>query len=225
MRKLFFILISWLCISVTFAIPTPNSPLTSNLSDIAQNKIEFNAAEANKLFDQTNIKLSTQNLNIKDLNAAIKLFKKLNADAENCIDATQQQINNITSIQQTNSFQPSVLAKTIPSLKPNELTPDQAYLNSELKKITNHQSECRLFNIRATEVINAYQAKVAEIKKQETFTPTPPIWEYIPKIQAIWQQHQLFQQSLTFADFHFAWSKWGVNALISLILATIIVWY
>lgn len=191
---------------------------------INQNKTEFNTIEANKIFDQTNIKLSTQNLNIKDLNAAIKLFKKLNADAEDCIGTTQQQINNITAIQQSTNALSDETTKQISSPKSNELTPDQAYLNTELKKVTNHQAECRLFNIRATEVINAYLAKVAEIKKQETFTQTPPIWEYIPATIKLWQEHTMFASLPTGEDFHFSWRSWVINSILALFLATSIVW-
>jgi small-conductance mechanosensitive channel len=201
--------------------PSPNAPVALQ---IYQNKVQFDALEANKIFDQTNIKLSTQNLNVKDLNSAIKLFKKLNADAEDCIDITQQQIDNINTIQQTNNVPTNETTKTTPVIENTELTPDQAYLNNELKKITNHQAECRLFTIRASEVINAYQAKVAEIKKQETFRQTPPIWEYIPSFLALWQQGQLFKETLTLEAFQFEWKKWLFNALFSISIASMIVW-
>ena len=151
---------------------------------------EFNIIDANKQFDQINLKLSTQNLNIKDLSHAIKSLQQLSDQAQDCVDETQKKLNNInTLIQQT--VAPTESGTTAPTT-PTEKTADQVYFQKEIKKLNNAQAQCRLFKIRATEAIFAYQSTVTELKKEETFSRTLPIWKTIPKLITIYEHHQIW---------------------------------
>jgi hypothetical protein len=220
-----FLYVLFLFTSSVFA--TSDTPIsnTSNIeaykntyAKIDSPKDQFNVNEANKIFDQTNLKLSTQNLDLRDLIHAIHLFKKLNYDAQECIENTQKRLNNISTLIQNTPF---IEGTKTPS---PEITADQAYLRKEFKHLTNHQAQCRLFNIRSSEVITAYQAKVAEIKKQETFSQSAPVWVYFPKIIKLWKEHKMFKKPLDIQQFEFEWKKWLIHAVISLFLTSILLW-
>ena len=181
-------------------------------------KNTFDIKESYKIFDQTNLKLSTQNLDIHDLVHAIKLFKKLNSDAEECIETTQKRLSNINNLIQLTS--PAINEKPISP----EITADQAYLKKEQKELTNRQAQCRLFTIKSGEVITRYQSVVAELKKVETFSQSSPAWEYLPKFKHLWQEHKLFKTELSINQFEFEWQKWFIHAILSLFTTIAILW-
>ncbi len=179
-------------------------------------KDEFDVNEANKNFDQINLKLSTQNLNLKDLSSAIKKLQKLNDFAQDCIENTQKKLNNINNL-----LAPPVLSptdsKTPPPVPSDTHTADQIYLQKESKRLTNAQAQCRLFTIRATEAITAYQSTVAELKKEETFSQTLPIWKGVPKFIKNFHENKLINKTLDLNVSSFSWQVFLTSFLIALL--------
>ncbi|NBX84550.1 MAG: portal protein [Gammaproteobacteria bacterium] len=217
--RLIFLLILLLPHGMLFAQTTP-SPLNA-VPSISNAKTtqdpEFNIADANKEFDQINLKLSTQNLNIKDLSHAIKSLQHLSDQAQECVDETQKKLNNINTLIIQNVTPNDA---TPPSTTtPTEKTADQLYFQKEVKKLNNAQAQCRLFKIRASEAIFAYQTTVAELKKEETFSKSSPIWKTIPKLMQIWQTHNMFPPNLNLQISDLEIKNWLFHALISIFLS------
>ena len=201
-------------------LKTANS--NQNFLQQGLNKEEFDIKNANKTFDQINLKLSTQNLNLKDLQTAIRAIKKLNDEAEVCIENAQKKLGNINNLIQTNQNMSS--AEESKALNVEHKTADQIYLQKELKHQSDIQAQCRLFTIRATEAVGAYQSATAELKKEETFAHSLPIWKFVPKLLNILNENKLFknQWAITFADIE--WRNILYHGILSLLIAAYIFW-
>jgi len=185
-------------------------------------KEDFNITDANKDFDQINLKLSSQNLNLKDLTNAIKKLQKLNNFAQECIENTQKKINNLNNLLITPSTPET---KDKPSLNQENSTADQVYLQTESKRLTNEQAQCRLFSIRASEAISVYQSTVAELKKEETFSQTLPIWHSIPKLINNIKTDRLFNQNPNIDISLVSWNYLAITLLLAFISAFYIFYY
>lgn len=201
---------------------TSNTNVNSNFLQQGLSKEEFDIKNANKIFDQINLKLSTQNLNLKDLQSAIRSIKKLNEEAGDCIENSQRKLANINNLIQTNQN-----ISTTEASKPTTTehkTADQIYLQKELKHQSDIQAQCRLFTIRASEAIGAYQSAATELKKEETFAHSLPIWKFLPKLFTIWNENQLFKKpwAITFTDLD--WRNIIYHGLLSLLISTYIFW-
>jgi len=225
MRKLLW---TFICFSsLVFAEPpTPNETSTNieaykmAYANADDSKNLFDITEAYNIFDQTNLRLSTQNLDIREMNHAIKLFKQLNENAAECIESTQKRINNINSLITLTT--PAIAPD--PNNKPSPVSADQIYLQKELKELINRQAQCRLFTIKATDVISRYQSVVAELKKVETFSQSSTAWEYFPRLIRLWKEHHLFQHNMSIDEFQFEWKQWLGHAFLSLIFTLFILW-
>ena len=103
MRQLLW---TFICLSsLVFAEPSTPNETSTNIeaykmayANADSSKNLFDITEAYHIFYQTNLRLSTQNLDIREMNHAIKLFKQLNENAAECIESTQKRINNINSL-------------------------------------------------------------------------------------------------------------------------------
>jgi potassium efflux system protein len=225
MQKVLFIILLFSQFVFANTPPPSSEPIPTNTAIEAyraasakEANAQFDIKEAYRIFDETNLKLSTQNLDIHELNHAIKLFKKLNNQAQECIELTQKRLDNINSLMQL------ATPITDPNAPTQALTADQKYVRKESKDLTNRQAQCRLFTIKATEVIARYQSVVAEIKKVETFSQSSPAWEYLPKSIEHWKNGDLFKHQLTLEEFQFHWKQIAINAIISILLSVIILW-
>lgn len=193
------------------AVPSINQPKNTPQAP------EFNITDANKQFDQINLKLSTQNLNIKDLSGAIKSLQKLSDQAQDCVDEAQKKLSNINALIQQN-VAPSEQG-TAPSTSSSEKTADQLYFQKEIKKLNNTQAQCRLFKIRSNEAIFAYQSTVTELKKEETFSRSSPIWKTIPKLLNLYETQKLWPQNINLKISDLEIKNWFIHAIISFLLA------
>ncbi|HBB52686.1 MAG TPA: portal protein [Legionellales bacterium] len=187
------------------------------------NQEDFNTLEANKVFDQINLKLSTQNLNLKDLQIAIKKLQNLNNEAQDCVENTQKRLNYISNLLSPPSLPGET--KTTALIPLDTTTADQVYLQKESKRLSNAQAQCRLFTIRADEAITAYQSAAAELKKEETFSQTLPIWKGIPKFIKNFNHHNLIQNKLSFDLSQIQWPIFAYTLLLSIFFAIYIYWY
>ncbi|MDP3705206.1 MAG: mechanosensitive ion channel [Legionellaceae bacterium] len=145
------------------------------------NKAEsaFNVTDANKQFDHINLQLSVQDLNLVNLNAAVKLLTKLVAKADDCASIDEKRVSSLNDqIQET---KPTLGDSKIAS-DANKSEADLVYLQNERKKWASEQAQCRLFSIRAKEAIDAYETAIAKLKQEEALTRGLAIWSIIGQI-------------------------------------------
>jgi potassium efflux system protein len=118
----------------------------------------FDVKLANQSFDKINLQLSTQNLKLSALNAAVRSLTKLTADADLCIEDAQKKIDGL-----------DVLIKQGSKATNEANSADLVYLDKQQKKWSNTQAHCRLFTIRANEAIEAYKHTASQLKEEATF--------------------------------------------------------
>lgn len=147
---------------------------------------KFDLKGANQQFDQINLKLSVENLNLPDLEQAIDILHKLNTQAEQCVISTQKKIDDLNEL----AIQNGSLSK------PDKHSVDALYLEAQRKELSSHQAECRLFTIRAQEAIEAYKTASSKIVKKVTFTRDTPLWDGFDNV--IKQNASLLQLVQTF---------------------------
>ncbi len=132
-------------------------------------EIKFDVKKANQQFDQINLKLSVENLNLPDLEQAIETLGKLNNEAERCVIDAQKKIDDLQDLSTHNS-----------SLsKPEKQSVDSVYLNGQKKELASRQAECRLFSIRAQEAVSAYKSAGSKIVTKVALTRGMPLWTSI----------------------------------------------
>ncbi|HAT5043194.1 TPA: mechanosensitive ion channel, partial [Legionella pneumophila] len=124
----------------------------------------------NKQFDQINLQLSVQNLNLNNLNKAVETLGELSAQSDECIADIQKKINGV-----------DVLIKQATSTG-NDKGADLVYLNNQKHQLAELQSQCRLFSIRAQEAIEAYKSAILQLRQEKTLARTLPLWQLASKI-------------------------------------------
>ncbi len=191
MRLLILGLLFLFSVQAFTAPPVVGNPLQ-------ENETTFDVKDANKQFDHLNLQLSVQNLNIDNLNAAVKLLKQLVAKSDDCISGNEKRLESIDNqIQQTTTI----------ATEPNKNTPavadtrksdaDLVYLNKERKKWANQQAQCRLFSIRAKEAIDTFTTAIAKLKQAEALTRGLTLWNIFDKIMA----DPTKEMSISFTEF------------------------
>ncbi|HAZ7572619.1 mechanosensitive ion channel [Legionella sp. PATHC032] len=130
----------------------------------------FDVKNANKQFDHINLQLSVQNLNLNNLNKAVETLSELSAQSDECIADLQKKINGV-----------DVLIKQAASTG-NDKGADLVYLNNQKHQLSELQSQCRLFSIRAQEAIEAYKSAILQLRQEKTLARTSPLWQLVNKI-------------------------------------------
>ena len=132
----------------------------------------FDVKQADRVFDHINLQLSTQNLNLNGLNAAVDVLSGYTKQAEQCVTVETKKLSRINAL----------LPQNASSSDKNTADADLQYLTAEKKKITRRLSQCRLFSIRAHEAIDAYNKALAQLTQEETLTPSLPLWNVIGQL-------------------------------------------
>jgi potassium efflux system protein len=130
---------------------------------------KFDVKQANTQFDQINLKLSVENLNLSDLGTAIDTLSELNSRAEHCVDTAQKKINNLNELVAQNNVLSNQTKQSV----------DRLYLSNQIKKLESHQADCRLFSIRAIETIDAYKKASSQLVKKVAFTREQSLWNIL----------------------------------------------
>ena len=132
----------------------------------------FDVKQANRQFDQINLKLSVEDLNRPDLDAAVSQLTELDNQAEYCVTDMQRKLNNLNAL--------AVSSRGAVNLdKPSV---DQVYINQQKKEFENIQAQCRLFSIRAKEAVEAYRSASSKFAKKEVLTKGLPLWDVIERV-------------------------------------------
>lgn len=135
--------------------------------------IGFDVKKANQQFDRINLQLSVQNLNIKNLEAAVETLSLLNGKALRCIENRQKKLNNLEELMKQDG---------VTLQKEQDQGADLVYLNAQQKQLADEQAQCRLFSIRATEAIDIFKSTIAKIKQKVALTRQPTLWSIIYNI-------------------------------------------
>lgn len=173
----------FLIIGVSFNTHATTQPAPS----IDKNEPGFNAKQANKTFDQINLQLSVQGINIDRLETAINTLGGLINDANIYITFNQKKLNSIENLikdaedpKDKDGPQPKVDTQNKENTK---IGADLLYLKQEQKTIADNIAQCRLFVIRAQEAIDTYQLNLSKIKKKQSLTRGMPLWSLWSHIQ------------------------------------------
>lgn len=142
---------------------------TPGLSMETESNVKFDLKKANQQFDTINLTLSVQNLNLNNLEKAIKTLESLNYEASSCVISAQRKIDDLNDL----SVQNGTLST------PEKHSVDAVYLNEQIKGLTSQQAECRLFSIRAQEALDAYKKTTAKLAKKVVFTRGEPLWSSV----------------------------------------------
>jgi len=181
-------------------------PITSEAS--------FDIKNANRQFDKINLQLSTQNLNINNLEAAVAILNKLIISADNCVEDLEKKISNTEILIKQDSTGNTT----------KNVGADLVYLNGQQKELTNLEAQCRLFSIRATEAIDAYKKAMVNLKQEETLSRGLPLWSLITEnIDSPPNKNPIINQIITDLSQTFPPTLfWIISIFISLSLAILI---
>jgi len=174
---------------------------------MAENGV-FDARAANKTLDKLSIELSTQQFDVEKIKSAITVLVELREEAQDCIDENEQELG--------------VINKSLELVSPAEIdskkiSPEQKYLLDKKSQLDKELSACRLFELRSSESIDAFNKSVQQHVASELFKKEPTAWfnliesiRYFPKIGTLfnWERniknsgyHLLNSASLLIAGF------------------------
>ena len=128
-----FIIACFFCLAANIGMAEPLNELPAG----------FNSKKANQQFDQINLQLSIQNLNLTHLDSAVDTLTSLTIQADRCVEITQKKLTNVEFL---------IKQATNPQ-ENNGQGADLVYLNNQQKELSDAQSQCRLFSIRDKEAI------------------------------------------------------------------------
>ncbi len=169
---------------------------------------EFSVEKANHRLDQIYIGLATQNLDANSLRQSSKELSTLNEAALQCVKKRDEQASEI-------------------SLKLEKLNGDTAdanYLQDKKATFEKQAAACRLFTIRASEALKAYQKTIEELSVSRLFEKGASIWSVLSNDKTLGSQlkfsitkSDLWQQ-LQFNE----WGPWRGGLLLGLLLVSVL---
>jgi len=134
----------------------------------------FDPNEANKFIDTLSINLHKEPMSNEDLIKTQKLLIEQKKLAENCIAEETKELEDLNEQLPIADIDPQ---KTI------TLTADQRYLLQKKNETTTKLAGCKLFAIRATELITLFSAQSKTNKKTTILGAAKPLWESISDLQ------------------------------------------
>lgn len=159
----------------------------------------FNPKEANKALDALSIKLHKQPMNTEELIKIQKSLVEQKKSAESCIAEETKELEDLNEQLPATESDPK---------KPITLTADQRYLLQKKSETITRLAGCKLFSIRATELIALFSAEAKTKKKTIILSSTEPLWESISDLKehtSEWTQNintDKISQSLGLETYH-----------------------
>jgi len=128
-------------------------------------KPSFDLDSANKQFDEISLRLSTQNLNINELNSSVRRLDSLQEQAKTCVTEYTAKLKEVEQLvlPKENTEQASV--KT-----------DAKFLADRREQYANQLAGCRLFVYRSEQAISAYRGVIQRMSAREILQRDIPIW-------------------------------------------------
>lgn len=173
-----------LCISICLCLFTTNShcaPSSSSRSEKTspekngdsqfgvsfQIATQFDVRKANARLDALTIRLSTEPLNIKHLDAAVRELIDLQKEAKSCVEDTEKEYNDVNK----------KISELDQADTPNTLSADEKYLTDKKQTLSVRLSECRLFVLRSGEAITAFSETIQKHVTSELLRADATIWK------------------------------------------------
>ena len=161
-------------------------PIAQPVASLDANQPKFNLKQANKTFDQLNLQLSVENLNVEHLEAAITTLNNLIDNAKISINFYQKKLNGLDNLikeAETTKEEDKAPNAIEPSKEHEKAGADLVYLKQEQKNISDQMAQYRLFTIRAQEAITTYQTAITKIKQQQVLTRGLPLLSLLDHLQ------------------------------------------
>ncbi len=137
------------------------------VGNINNNEELFNVLKANKTFDAISLKLSTQNLKIQDLQAAVDQLLLLQEQATTCVSVATTKIAEIQKI----------LNSVDHEQKTKSTHKDYKYFLDKKDNYNKQLASCRLFIFRSQEAVNAYKETILNMSTSKLLHHSLPIWQ------------------------------------------------
>lgn len=128
-------------------------------------KPSFDLESANKQFDEISLRLSTQNLNINELNSSVQRLDTLHEQAKACVSEYTDKLKEVEQL---------IAPKD--SAKQASAESDAKFLADRRQLYANQLAGCRLFVYRSEQAINAYQNVIQRMSAREILHRDIPIW-------------------------------------------------
>ncbi len=165
-------------------IQEPINVVANELQDIDN----FNPIEANKELDQISLRLSTRDLDVKELQQAIKILTALQSQSEICVKETQSEIDDLTRQLTPIETKDGLNASLASEVK---------YLEKKKHELNEHLSGCRLFLLRSKEAVDAYSSAIQEVKASELLDAKSRFWDNLSDSFALLGE---FSSHVNYAD-------------------------
>lgn len=170
MRQRYLLL---LILCFCFLYPCYSSAVPEKTADA----VTFDIQKANRQFHQIEFKLASNDINLKILNKSISQLDALISEADQFIQNAHHKINDIDSQIKQYFGEQEKASKSV----------DANYLENQKKDLTKQLAECRLFKIRAEEVLEDYHKKRLSLKQEITFTRGKNIIQRLQQFSSDWQ--------------------------------------
>lgn len=176
----------------------------------------FDVTAANDTLNSVSTSSFLNTSSIKALQNAVNNLTKLENLAKKCVDADTVELDKINK----------QLSEAFPAQeKPKTLTPIQKYLDLKKKQLTDELSGCRLFLLRADEMLGKMNEKIRSEVKTQMFYAVPNIMDNLEKLPAdVHNTYQTLNASILYqrSGLNFFNTFQGILLAILLVAATLI---
>lgn len=142
------------------------------VSFAANDKVAFDVEKANSVLQATEKKLPQIKGNIAELEATVKELIDLQGVAKDCIKTYDEKIKEIKD-----------QLKRIEGTEKE--TAEKEYLTNRKAELELRQSQCRLFDIQAEEIVDAYSTVIQEQVTTKLLKRDDPLWVNIARSPAV----------------------------------------
>jgi small-conductance mechanosensitive channel len=154
-----------------FANPPAVTTVTNHITPINITTLEqFDSAQANKTFNQTQADINAQRIDIKNLQIDNVLLNKFLLQAKRCIENDNAKLERINQRLQEIGADHS---------RTTALVQEQSYLTNKKNELLNQQSECQLFLTRSEEVTELLTEKIRDLVKTRLLYAGPNLLDNI----------------------------------------------
>lgn len=172
-----FLVFIFFLIGVSHAVNASNLNKKSNADPdlISNSPSVFDSTSANQLLNELNTEDFLNASNIRALQSAINHLSKFELQAKKCIEIDSTELEKINK----------QLEDIVPTqTKNNTPNPEQKYLDLKKKQMANELSACRLFVLRADEILNRLSQQLRLKVKTRLFYAEPDLFNNLSQLPA-----------------------------------------
>ncbi len=151
------------CLALLF-VCVSSSAQENDLNGLNGEDHFFSVEDANRIYDQLSIKLSTQNLVVSDLKEAVDELGQLKEGADQCVSSAKSDLVKVDS-----------QIKSIKNITVGDPSTDIDYLQKKHDQLNDRAAACHLFSIRAQDAIQAYHKTIDSMETAKLLAKTSSI--------------------------------------------------